>query len=96
MSPALTDHTTCPSLGLIYSIYKCTQKHRHELRHARKARPGTLLDPCLLIDSDTEAHKFKGDIPPSSEHILILSLRKLEDQRSQQRFEWGHVCVSPY
>ncbi len=25
---------------------------RHELRHARKAWPGTLEDPCLLSDYD--------------------------------------------
>ncbi len=44
---ALTDLTTCPGLRLIY-ISNCTQKHRHELRHARKELPGTLVDPCLL------------------------------------------------
>jgi hypothetical protein len=46
MPPALTDHTTCHSLGLIY--YKMYTKHRHELRHARKAWVGTLVDPSLL------------------------------------------------
>jgi hypothetical protein len=25
---------------------------RHELRHARKAWPGILVDPCLLSDYD--------------------------------------------
>jgi hypothetical protein len=34
------------ALGLIY--YKMYTKHRHELRHTRKAWPGTLVDPCLL------------------------------------------------
>jgi hypothetical protein len=29
MPPALTDHTTCPGLGLIY--YQMYTKHRHEL-----------------------------------------------------------------
>jgi hypothetical protein len=46
LPPALTDHATCPSLGLIY--YWMYTNHRHELRHARKAWPGTLVDPCLL------------------------------------------------
>ncbi len=38
--PALMDHTTCPGLGLIY--YLLYTKHRHELRHARKAWPGSV------------------------------------------------------
>ncbi len=47
MPPALTDHPACPGLGLIY--YWKFLKHRHELRHARKACPGTLVGPCLLF-----------------------------------------------
>ncbi len=46
MPPALPDHTTCPGLGPIY--YWMYTNHRHELRHARKAWPDTLVDPCLL------------------------------------------------
>ncbi len=30
-------------------------KHRHELRHARKAWPRTLIDPCLVSGYNTEA-----------------------------------------
>jgi hypothetical protein len=41
MPPVLTDHC----LGLIYYMYT---KHHYELRHARKERPSTLVDPCLL------------------------------------------------
>jgi hypothetical protein len=40
MPPAPTDYTTCT-------------QHRHELRHARKAWPGTLVDPCLLSGPHT-------------------------------------------
>ncbi len=40
MPPALTGHTTCPCREVIY--YKMYTKHRHELRQARKAWPGTL------------------------------------------------------
>ncbi len=43
MPPALKDHTTCPGLELIY--YWMYTKHRHELRHARKAWSGTLVGP---------------------------------------------------
>jgi hypothetical protein len=50
MPPALTDHTTCPRVGLIY--YWVYTKHRHELSHARKACPGTLVVPCLLSDAN--------------------------------------------
>jgi hypothetical protein len=41
MPPALAGHTTCPGLELIY--YLMYTKHSHELRHARKAWPGTLV-----------------------------------------------------
>jgi hypothetical protein len=53
MPPALTDHTTCPVLGLIYD--QMYTKHRYELCHARKAWPGTvvLVDPCILSESET-------------------------------------------
>ncbi len=47
MPPSMTDSTTRPSLELIY--YWMYTKHRHELRQARKAWPGTLVDPCLLF-----------------------------------------------
>jgi hypothetical protein len=40
---SLMDHTTCPSLGLIY--YRMNTKHCHELCHARKAWLDTLVDP---------------------------------------------------
>ncbi len=50
MPPALMDHTTCPSLGLIY--YWVYTNHRHELRHARKVWPVTLVNPCLLSDAN--------------------------------------------
>jgi hypothetical protein len=47
MPPALTDHTTCPGLGLIY--YGMYTEHRHGLRRTKKAwHGGTLVDPCLL------------------------------------------------
>jgi hypothetical protein len=48
MTSALTDHTTCPYLGLIcYKMYKI---HRHEQCHARKvcmAYYSTVVDPCF-------------------------------------------------
>jgi hypothetical protein len=50
MPPALTDHTTCLCLELIY--YKMYTKHRHELRHAKKEWPGTLVDLYLLSDGN--------------------------------------------
>jgi hypothetical protein len=65
---------------------KCTQltSIRHELRHARKARLGTLVDPCLLSDCEAQfawgriETKQKGDAlcsvptphPPSLTLIL--------------------------
>jgi hypothetical protein len=45
--PALTDHTNCPGLGLIY--YSMYTKHRHELHHAKKAWPGTLADHAFSL-----------------------------------------------
>jgi hypothetical protein len=47
MPPALTDHTTCPGLGLFH--YETFTKYRHEPSHGRKAWPGTLVDPCSLL-----------------------------------------------
>jgi hypothetical protein len=46
MPPALTDHTTCPGLWLLY--WWMYSKYRHELNHARKAWLGTLVHPRLL------------------------------------------------
>jgi hypothetical protein len=41
LPPALTDHTTGPGLGQIF--YLMYTKHRHELRHTKKAWPGILV-----------------------------------------------------
>ncbi len=43
MPPALTEYITWG--------WSVTNVHRHGLRHARKAWPGILVDPCLLSDS---------------------------------------------
>jgi hypothetical protein len=49
MPPALTDHTmNLPWSGADLLLNEMYTKHLRELLHARKAWPGTLVDPCLL------------------------------------------------
>ncbi len=64
---ALTDHTTCPGLGLIY--FWMYTKHPHELCHASKAWPDTLADPCLLSGA---AHV------PQNIHVRLGKMTKID------------------
>ncbi len=81
MPPALTDHTTWPILGLIY--YWMYTKHCHELRHARKAWPGTLyiVDPYLL----------SGPISDFVQFVNIYS-KLLLSKRSRNIFTVRDYC----
>ncbi len=44
-----------------YLLLNVYTKHSHELRHARKAWPATLIGPCILTGS-----KYKDDITDDS------------------------------
>jgi hypothetical protein len=41
-------------------------KHRHELRHVRKAEPGTLVDTCLLSEWYNKETLGREELPSRS------------------------------
>ncbi len=61
LPPALMDHTTCPYLGMIY--YWMYTKHRHELRHARKAWLFSRPVPSLWVPPRWLPENRTGDLP---------------------------------
>jgi hypothetical protein len=61
--------TTFPGLGLIYC--QMYTKHRHELRHARKAWPGSLVDPCLFSGSNPV--RCEGQWPKTRPNYKLYS-----------------------
>jgi hypothetical protein len=64
-----TVHAACPDgphhlprsvADLLLNLLYTNTKHRHELRHAWKAWPGTLIDPCLLFGQSHDPNHGEG------------------------------------